>query len=57
MEVKDLFTERVDTIENMADVLMKALGLKKFRYFIDKIGLVNIKEMDSELDRDSVLED
>ncbi|KAF8865449.1 hypothetical protein BDZ45DRAFT_668438 [Acephala macrosclerotiorum] len=47
MEVKDLYTERVDTTENVADVLTKALGPKKFKYFMGKMGLVDMKHMDS----------
>jgi hypothetical protein len=45
IEVKDLCSKRVDTIENIIDIFTKALGLKKFKYFIEKMGLVNIKEI------------
>lgn len=45
MEVKDLYTERVDTTENVADALTKALGPKKFKYFMGCLGLVDMDDM------------
>jgi hypothetical protein len=42
-EVKDLYTERVHTSENVADALTKALGPKKFQKFIAQMGVINMK--------------
>ena len=48
-------------MENIIDVFTKALGLKQFKYFIEKIGLVNIEEISLKANRpredDSGLED
>ena len=61
IEVKDLRSKRVDTAENVADAFTKALGPKKFKYFMEKMGLVNIKEISLKADGpgedDSGLED
>lgn len=42
MEAKDLMTERVDTSEDMADMLTKALGRAKFEYLVEKAGMVDV---------------
>jgi hypothetical protein len=56
MEVKDLCTERVNTDENVADALTKALGPKKFEYFMRKMGVVDMAGTNpptEDADRDS----
>jgi len=50
IEVKDLYSKRVDTTENITDIFTKALGPKKFKYFMEKMGLVNIKEISLKAD-------
>ncbi|CZR56907.1 uncharacterized protein PAC_06796 [Phialocephala subalpina] len=49
MEVKDLFTERIVGTENVVDVLTKPLALKKFKYFMGKIRVVNMKDLDNSI--------
>jgi hypothetical protein len=41
---KDLQTLRVDTAENVADTLTKALGGVKLHYFMAKMGLIDVKD-------------
>jgi len=46
MEVKDLHTTRVAGTENVADALTKPLASKKFTYFMDKMGVVDMENLD-----------
>jgi hypothetical protein len=46
IEVKDLYITRVARTENVADALTKPLASKKFIYFIDKIGVVDMENLD-----------
>ena len=41
--MKDLRAERIMEQKNVADALTKALGPKNFKYFMEKIGFVNVE--------------
>lgn len=38
----------MDITENLADASTQALALKKLKYFVDKMGLEDVKEMEKE---------